>query len=389
MPKLLYLEGLRGVAALMVLFLHLQLGFYSYLYADLARATQHWPGGLGGSVVLIFSAIFDGRLAVRIFWVLSAYVICLGLFRAGPGRANLIGTAAKRYFRLLGPCAVSVLVVFGLARFGYLFHSALPEGNYWLDPYYQIVPNLYLALKSAFWSVYFSVPQPFIFNPPLWSIKGEMYGSLFCFALFGVLGQSPRRFMAYPLVLLVLLLLKIPFLLCFFVGFVLCDYDHSVSQADGLGLVRRAEKWIFQFPVWAEGLFWLTVLGGKYLLLQVGVTNDPANVVMSALLVYLVLRVGAVQSLLSAKPLVWLGKISFSLYLLHVPVLFSLGCWLYLKYPPLLGESFWVCVVVTVVSLGLAALFQRWVDAPSVRLARWVSQYFSGQGVGLSKPNQP
>jgi len=65
----------------------------------------------------------------------------------------------------------------------------------------------------------------------------------------------------------------------------------------------------------------------------------------------------------------WLGRVSFSLYLVHAPVLGTLGY--------LLGREHWwvACLIGVPISLAVAAAFYRWVEKPSHRLARRVGGY--------------
>lgn len=64
----------------------------------------------------------------------------------------------------------------------------------------------------------------------------------------------------------------------------------------------------------------------------------------------------------------WLGRVSFSLYLVHVPVITALGY--------LLGERRWWLVILLALpaSLLLSALFHRVVEVPTHRLARGVGR---------------
>jgi peptidoglycan/LPS O-acetylase OafA/YrhL len=68
-----------------------------------------------------------------------------------------------------------------------------------------------------------------------------------------------------------------------------------------------------------------------------------------------------------------LGRLSFGLYLVHFPILFTLACWGFLKlttalpYPvavSMTGAGFALLVLVA------AAAFERWIDRPAIRLSR-------------------
>jgi peptidoglycan/LPS O-acetylase OafA/YrhL len=77
------------------------------------------------------------------------------------------------------------------------------------------------------------------------------------------------------------------------------------------------------------------------------------------------------RSGLSTRAPQWLGKVSFSLYLTHLPILVALVY--------LFGDQNWglVAAVGIPVSVAVAWLFNRFVEAPSHRLAKRVGRLVS------------
>lgn len=80
---------------------------------------------------------------------------------------------------------------------------------------------------------------------------------------------------------------------------------------------------------------------------------------------------GPIIRLLSTRIVQWLGRISFSLYLVHVPILMTFNAFL--------GPKLWwlsaVCTVV--VALGVAELFARFIEQPAHRLSQRTGRAFS------------
>ena len=66
---------------------------------------------------------------------------------------------------------------------------------------------------------------------------------------------------------------------------------------------------------------------------------------------------------LRAKSLLWLGRQSYSLYLIHVPIILTVMVYFQGQVKPL------VCVMLAAGCIGAAELFRRFVEAPSARLA--------------------
>jgi peptidoglycan/LPS O-acetylase OafA/YrhL len=83
------------------------------------------------------------------------------------------------------------------------------------------------------------------------------------------------------------------------------------------------------------------------------------------------------QRLLRARPAMFLGRISFASYLLHLSVIYGVGGWIFkwgLDASGNFGESFVVSYVVSLVALLLvASMFTKYVDAPAIALSRRLS----------------
>jgi peptidoglycan/LPS O-acetylase OafA/YrhL len=80
---------------------------------------------------------------------------------------------------------------------------------------------------------------------------------------------------------------------------------------------------------------------------------------------------GPIIRLLSTRIVQWLGRISFSLYLVHVPILMTFNAFL--------GPKLWwlsaMCTVV--IALGVAELFARFIEQPAHRLSQRTGRAFS------------
>lgn len=84
----------------------------------------------------------------------------------------------------------------------------------------------------------------------------------------------------------------------------------------------------------------------------------------AVLTVVLAVRWQLMRQLLETRPAQWLGKISFSLFLIHVPIIATATYFF--------GSSRWwlAGIVAMPASVGAALLFQRWIETPTHKLAR-------------------
>jgi peptidoglycan/LPS O-acetylase OafA/YrhL len=83
--------------------------------------------------------------------------------------------------------------------------------------------------------------------------------------------------------------------------------------------------------------------------------------------IFIIYAIGSIKisSLLLKKPLIFLGKISYSLYLIHLIVLFS---FMYLFYGVI--PNVWICLITVFVSLLLATLSWRFIEIPAIALGK-------------------
>ena len=79
--KLVYLDGLKGLGCVCVFLTHYVFAFYYGMY-HYEEASCHLPGNLDIAVGKSpFNLFFNGNTAVRLFLVLSGYLLCLSFFR--------------------------------------------------------------------------------------------------------------------------------------------------------------------------------------------------------------------------------------------------------------------------------------------------------------------
>ena len=178
-PRLAYLETLRGLAALTVVFSHIFATANLHGWAAwLALAAIHSP----------LSLLVNGRGAVIFFFTLSGYVLTLHALEANDTRMIVRG-AVKRWPRFAGPVLVSTVMSWALWHFGLYFHTEAAKlaGNDWLvhfaygTPDLRNLPDMRLiaAVRQGVWSTFVSGEDSF--NSSLWTMSYEFAGS---FAIF-------------------------------------------------------------------------------------------------------------------------------------------------------------------------------------------------------------
>ena len=368
--RLAHLEGLRGIAALMVLFNHLQLMLVEDGLNDLLFFLEKKTDSYVLSHIAhgILNVLFNGEFAIYIFWFLSAYVISIKLFTKDD-KSYQIRAFTKRYFRLAVPVIASVLFAYILLGLGFMYNQKIygPESGTWVAEYYLFDPNIFVALKSGLWNTFFNPGGSVTYNAVLWTMNPELYGSMFIFLLYGIIGNNQNRFLFYLSIAVGTFFLAKYWMLTFILGFSLCDLNYSRLSTR----IHTIQSQLLKNQKINTILFVaLVILGGfpnYYGFFYVGI---------SGLIVFVILKTDRLQTFFQYRLFVWLGRISFGLYLIHLPIICSFSCFLYvfltLDYVPKIIVVF---TLSTALSLFLAHWFAKFVDQFAIRLSNQIGDW--------------
>lgn len=380
--KMLALEGIRGIAALVVIFDHLHLAFFvetdqaiaSYLNARfpflLSKAGQYFVAGL-----------HDGNFAVWVFWVMSAFVLSRKYFQLTKANRDLDSaeyltrSVIKRYPRLFVPIFASVLFAFIILSAGWMTNNDLGErlGTHtsqgWLFTFYEFEPSLTQAVKSAVWDTFFDFNRDTTYNTVLWTMQPEFFGSVFLFGFLSLFGNKTIRWFAYPIIILILYFKELHWLNAFLLGIVLCDLYENTDVFAKAGSALK--------PGWLQAFFGLGIM------VLIGAPNYGGvfHLIIAVVLIFLALSTKVVAGVFSAKLPVYLGKISFSLYLIHVPILCSATGFIYRVLENRMGypiSAITTSVITIMLCIVVADVFYKIVDQQGITLGRKLSDTLSG-----------
>jgi peptidoglycan/LPS O-acetylase OafA/YrhL len=382
--KLAAFDGLRGIAAVVVLIHHLRLTFYASSAAEMEKQFAGLPWPVARLFRATFEGLCNGTFAVWVFWVMSAFVLSLQFFMRARASSSssahdyLENAALRRYPRLLIPVFVSVMLAYGLHATGLMYNQELahkfgpPYEPGWLSYWYEFVPGFWDAFKSAIWRSFFNYDLSRTYNNVLWTMEAEFFGSLFLFSFLGLFGHRKCRWFLYPVLALCIFKLHLQWLETFLGGIILCDlFVNGRGAYSSLKFLRNAIDPIRKSPIVA-GMIWLAVIT------LAGFPNyqNILYAVLACIVVGLTLLSLSTQRVFSAATPAFLGRISFGMYLIHTPIICSFSCWAYLKTVRFLGHdvaaisvSLGTCLVSVLAGFCLSA----WVDRPSIAVSRWLS----------------
>ena len=370
-PHYELLDGLRGMAALLVLIYHV---FEGLAFAEASD-------GVGSGVI---TTLNHGHIAVDFFFILSGFVISYA-YDDRWGKLSLGGFFKRRLIRL-HPMLIMGAVIGVIAFF--VVGCERWDGGIASTSWVMVALMLTMCMIPAVPGVPYEVRgngEMFPLNGPTWSLFFEYIGNI-CYALF------MRRMSTKVLTLFTLLLGIIH--AWFFIG--------DISQYDMIGVgwtIDRVNFWggfirmLFPFsmgmllartfrPREIKGIFWacscalITLFAMPYIpssCYSCISLNSLYEFVCIALIFPVIVWLGAcgTTSGLTQRVNRFLGELSYPLYIVHYPLMYIFYSWLIENDIYTLGDCWPAAILVIVSSIALAYICLRFYDIP---LRRWLSK---------------
>lgn len=424
--KTAYLDGIRGFAAFLVYWQHHELWAHhpsaNHVLENAFGFEGRYSFGSFPGVRLFFTG---GHVAVATFFVISGYVLStkpLSLVHAGDQARladNLSSQLFRRWLRLYLPLVATTFL--------YMLTWHVPFGGLWISgvkkqgSLHDELWWWYAELKN-FSFVFNAGGEPWLsYNFHLWSIPVEMKGSIVVYTLLLALSRCTARARLWCMVGMMFYFMYICdgwYCSLFVSGMFLADLDLLAAKNQLPRLFSRLApyKHFIYYHLLAIALY----LGGVPC-----ETNDVADLRKNRGWYYLSFlkpqavfdykwfylffaatffvaaapRIRWLKSFFETRFCQYLGRVSYALYLVHGPVLWTLGDRLYaaVGWPGANGGQqavhipWWVDrfplpmtgplglevafllphVVLLPVTFWAADMVTRYFDEPAVRLAQW------------------
>ena len=354
------MDGLRGVAALVVVVHHALL-----VSPTLAHEYQA-AGNSGNPAVRILvdtplHLLWGGGEAVMVFFILSGMALTLPLLSGRP--AHWLAYYPRRMIRLYFP--VWSAAAFAIALFILFPRSAIDGGSWWLNKHdipltaHAVSRDVTLVLGSTFinsplwslrWEVLFSLALPLYFYLAKRFGQGWFGGGVLAASVLVAVGLGGRLENPYLLYLPV-----------FVLGVLLAVNRQSLENA----LAKQSAR-----VSWSLMVVALIALTGSWIPgLRDTIAAVPVTATGGTLLVALVAWRDEYRVLGTSQVIAWLGTISFSLYLIHEPILMSIA--FHFEEP----NAAVVLAVGLPLSLFIAWGFHLLIEGPSNTFSRAVGKF--------------
>jgi peptidoglycan/LPS O-acetylase OafA/YrhL len=358
------LQSLRGVAALTVVVSHM-----TPVYV-LPRGAR-----------IAIDSVFNAHASIIVFFVLSGYVLTGSLLRRGLSWTSIKGFYLGRLFRLFPAlwAASMISALFLLWRPTQTIH---PAPSFWFGLFLHPLPS---AAKLGLAALAFDTSLIM----PVWSIFIELMGSaimplvvilmsararIFEWVLFGMgvasflLAHAPHR------------LNSLAYMFDFALGAWLASGNGKRLAGNSLSRLFGAAFTLIFFR-----FLWFSIRNGHPMPLYG--YDDPLPMLVEGIAAFFL--IGSLASehgrirLLRSRWAVWLGNVSYSLYLIHFPVTILVAKFLGRAFSSTTSATTATAVLMPIalaISFGLAFLLYRLVEIPSIALGKKVSKRFMLSG---------
>jgi len=354
-PRWRELDAIRGIAACIVVLWH----FYQALSPESFPTWIRW--GMERTPLYLF---ISGTESVLLFFLLSGFVLSLP-FHRHPDHLGYRAFVVKRIARIYIPYLAALL----LAVAGNAFYHGLPLNSWftetWGKPvdwttFFQHVLFLgnydYYAFNTAFWSLVYEMRISLIF-PALclfvirigWSRSillaiGFAISSVFL-RLGGVPGQTAETF---------------KYVSFFVVGILLAQF------------ASRIREFVSRIPnhLRVAGIL-LSLLGYALGHLFPSAIKDTLILIGASGIIVAGITEPRLCQILRWPLFQFLGRISYSIYLLHGTILFLLVYLFYQRVP-----LTWLFLPLLAFVLAASILFYHLIERPSIKLGRQLAKRF-------------
>lgn len=320
-------DGLRGAAAIAVVFCHFFIAFFPLGFVNIypGSATENAKESLITDILSapLISFLWNGKLAVSIFFVLSGYVLIKAFNETGD--VNILrARAAKRFFRFFIPVLFSVMLSWLVLELGvgYWKDASNISGSWWLNHFWSFDPSFESAIKEGVYEAIFSGKS--LYTPPLWTMKIELVGSFIVFSYSALKLKGVSEIILLFVVSLLLLSYanrEALYYIAFIMGGYISRVKYKPSKMFGVALLIC----VVYFGSYDSSrlYFWIRYLLGD------GITTGQVCSVVSGWIVVFLVSNGYFGWILNSNVFQLFGRLSFSIYLTHFPIILSLSSFIY------------------------------------------------------------
>lgn len=360
----------------MVVLSHLALVFYPGLH-EKELISSH-------TELLIFNSplpfIYSGTAAVFIFFVLSGYVLTFGIMRRSDVLSAVSTMTIRRYFRLAPPVLASCILSLIAIK---LIDADTSNLSAWISSYGNFDATIHGAIYSALIETFFRGGSAY--NPVLWTMKIELIGSLiiffYCAVTAGRKRKLPLAIMFSALVFLLPLSQTEKYsYICFIIGAALNYFKKSLPLPLSLGVLFAG--------IYFGGVHYgSTAYADAIQYVSYTVFGEMTNAyylfcaISGVMIVFSIIGNGRQRDFFGKGLFVYSGKVSFSVYLIHMPIIYVISPFIFNSFISIgYFKSAIIASITTIVCIYASAnYFYKLFDFSAIAFSKSISKRLAGE----------
>jgi peptidoglycan/LPS O-acetylase OafA/YrhL len=364
--KLVPLEGLRGIAAAIVVLYHLVLGFTPKGVGKVPHGHGFWD-----TIAQFGLGLLNGGAAVAVFFVLSGFILSLP-FARDRRVIKVIIALLKRWPRLAALTTIACLFAWAAITLSHdnYKQAAGVIGAGWMAthgnaPLDGQELSWFGALKEGLFDAFAGDVH---FDSPLWTMRIELFGSFAVFLaapiLFAIRSWPLRLALTAAAMLAAGSAYPFTYLSDFLVGTLLAMLfaENKLPNVSNwqAAIAVLAGIYLFSFTYEQKLLIHAPIKA----VIPAGDTSHFVWDIGAVLLIGVLLGNPFLRRIFSKTWAVWLGLLSFPIYLLHGPIMLSAGAASFMTGLSALGVagSAMAAAAITIVLTLLCAVPLVWID---------------------------
>ena len=232
--------------------------------------------------------------------------------------------------------------------------------------------SLLEVLKMAIYKVPFNGDNNYV--PVLWTMYVEFVGAILLFTFLVLTHKLNKKWLFFLIIMLILFFIDKNYMLLFFAGSIITKYEVTIKNT-------IKSLWL-KITILLLGLYFAGIPNIQDIAKQhnwYAYTCSFSNIIyihfhVIACVFIFVFMITSInfQKIISNKIFVFFGKLSFSLYLLHLPILFILGTYVLNKSDAKIN-LFILFLICFVSCMLFAILFNKFIDSKAVSLSNKIA----------------
>lgn len=369
--RILWLDGMKGFACLVLFFSHFFMTVYPRIHFGYeVPAHSSWFDDF------MYLLPFKGWVFVGLFCITSGMMLSMQVMRSAASADKLKNTGSlmvKRYLRLVVPMIPVAIVVWIFLKAGLFYNldvAKITESE-WLTKHYKAPMSITGVVSSVLVKTWFYGDDSL--STAFWMMYQMFYGSIMSIILGMVYWVAKRKSAIIYLFTFLVMLPRHDYIAGFALGALLAQFymEGTIDRIkDSITAKSKALPSVLGILMVIAGCVMGSYPGdteviGFYKYME----TDYFELYYSFgafLLIVGVWLSGILQKFFEQKVMVFLGKISYELFLVHIPILFSVGMWMWLVMYNVGVEynlaSFIMFVVTTAIVIFVSWLYSKYVS---------------------------